>query len=99
MIRRPPRSTLFPYTTLFRSDRGGRVEEHAIVHHDAPRVRADQPREALEGQRLAGARRPEEPNDGLLRTPAHVEREVGVPLDDLDGDHGQRPPSISSITR
>src|SRR5437763_8457783 len=24
MIRRPPRSTLFPYTTLFRSDGGGR---------------------------------------------------------------------------
>src|SRR2546422_7094662 len=24
MIRRPPRSTLFPYTTLFRSDRRGR---------------------------------------------------------------------------
>src|SRR2546430_12591119 len=23
MIRRPPRSTLFPYTTLFRSDDGG----------------------------------------------------------------------------
>src|SRR3712207_7076666 len=23
MIRRPPRSTLFPYTTLFRSDSGG----------------------------------------------------------------------------
>src|SRR2546422_2088337 len=23
MIRRPPRSTLFPYTTLFRSDTGG----------------------------------------------------------------------------
>src|SRR5256885_11807468 len=29
MIRRPPRSTLFPYTTLFRSpvDQGGRVAE------------------------------------------------------------------------
>src|SRR5258708_31863823 len=27
MIRRPPRSTLFPYTTLFRSR--GRSEEHA----------------------------------------------------------------------
>src|SRR5438477_3473255 len=26
MIRRPPRSTLFPYTTLFRSDRGGSGE-------------------------------------------------------------------------
>src|SRR5258708_14475309 len=27
MIRRPPRSTLFPYTTLFRSSRGGRLRE------------------------------------------------------------------------
>src|SRR3712207_7761045 len=27
MIRRPPRSTLFPYTTLFRSDGGEQVEE------------------------------------------------------------------------
>ena len=26
MIRRPPRSTLFPYTTLFRSGREGREE-------------------------------------------------------------------------
>src|SRR5256885_9007502 len=25
MIRRPPRSTLFPYTTLFRSDRASRA--------------------------------------------------------------------------
>src|SRR5256885_6185306 len=30
MIRRPPRSTLFPYTTLFRSDRG-RLGELARV--------------------------------------------------------------------
>src|SRR3712207_7153603 len=29
MIRRPPRSTLFPYTTLFRSDRPG---GHVLVH-------------------------------------------------------------------
>src|SRR3712207_8061403 len=27
MIRRPPRSTLFPYTTLFRSQLRGRVEQ------------------------------------------------------------------------
>src|SRR3712207_7018973 len=26
MIRRPPRSTLFPYTTLFRSEETGRME-------------------------------------------------------------------------
>src|SRR5256885_6465689 len=29
MIRRPPRSTLFPYTTLFRSGHGERRERHA----------------------------------------------------------------------
>src|SRR2546430_12634520 len=28
MIRRPPRSTLFPYTTLFRSDRGAQGAGH-----------------------------------------------------------------------
>src|SRR5256885_3311320 len=28
MIRRPPRSTLFPYTTLFRSLRRGRMRSH-----------------------------------------------------------------------
>src|SRR5256885_12649583 len=31
MIRRPPRSTLFPYTTLFRSDR---VRFHVATHQD-----------------------------------------------------------------
>src|SRR2546430_5779007 len=36
MIRRPPRSTLFPYTTLFRSARGGGAGPHrgrAGPHH------------------------------------------------------------------
>src|SRR3712207_8113531 len=33
MIRRPPRSTLFPYTTLFRS-RGARLGEGRGVEHD-----------------------------------------------------------------
>src|SRR3989442_9250872 len=28
MIRRPPRSTLFPYTTLFRSARAGQPDRH-----------------------------------------------------------------------
>src|SRR5438093_3744187 len=31
MIRRPPRSTLFPYTTLFRSRRDARVADAAVV--------------------------------------------------------------------
>src|SRR2546428_6111668 len=36
MIRRPPRSTLFPYTTLFRSREkrgGGEVQEKSRLHH------------------------------------------------------------------
>src|SRR2546421_7714607 len=55
MIRRPPRSTLFPYTTLFRSQRHDLVDrrriavvegrrEHsasAIVDHDLQRRRAE----------------------------------------------------------
>src|SRR2546430_13682066 len=34
MIRRPPRSTLFPYTTLFRSN-GAAAREHERHAHDA----------------------------------------------------------------
>src|SRR4051812_49804202 len=34
MIRRPPRSTLFPYTTLFRSDNGG-VHTNSGVNNKA----------------------------------------------------------------
>src|SRR2546422_8287045 len=39
MIRRPPRSTLFPYTTLFRSHRGEPdLREHRPVHELHERV-------------------------------------------------------------
>src|SRR2546425_12936634 len=51
MIRRPPRSTLFPYTTLFRSRRGAErcrqlvsAEIVSADHHGVPRERlADAP--------------------------------------------------------
>src|SRR2546430_12147452 len=33
MIRRPPRSTLFPYTTLFRSTIGALVGGYAAAHY------------------------------------------------------------------
>src|SRR2546430_13002951 len=35
MIRRPPRSTLFPYTTLFRSQKRARVPASAATHGPA----------------------------------------------------------------
>src|SRR5204862_3099989 len=48
MIRRPPRSTLFPYTTLFRSCPRSRY--HFGPWPSASRLRADRHREA-EGDR------------------------------------------------
>src|SRR3712207_7256497 len=33
MIRRPPRSTLFPYTTLFRSELPGRDDLPGVLDH------------------------------------------------------------------
>src|SRR3712207_7122071 len=33
MIRRPPRSTLFPYTTLFRSGRGPVLPDWMVASH------------------------------------------------------------------
>src|SRR3712207_7182586 len=44
MIRRPPRSTLFPYTTLFRSQRGEGAEDRG----DADRQRQARGGEAAE---------------------------------------------------
>src|SRR5256884_1811163 len=56
MIRRPPRSTLFPYTTLFRSKRahqGIRSTDRKNGQGDLPRSRAAQTSE--------GRRRPDRP--------------------------------------
>src|SRR3712207_9490257 len=39
MIRRPPRSTLFPYTTLFRSPKGGRKHpDQDYIHVDTRNI-------------------------------------------------------------
>src|SRR3712207_7756638 len=59
MIRRPPRSTLFPYTTLFRSAIGGfspTVRLVTLLSEDAP-VREMQTRVggSPDGERFAGA--------------------------------------------
>src|SRR2546430_13248154 len=43
MIRRPPRSTLFPYTTLFRSRRALRDPEPRRVRRAGAVLRADVP--------------------------------------------------------
>jgi len=40
MIRRPPRSTLFPYTTLFRSSKRGQ-QAHAAIRAAVPVMTKD----------------------------------------------------------
>src|SRR3712207_8658388 len=45
MIRRPPRSTLFPYTTLFRS-RGGERADDELARSDGGEVASDRLDEA-----------------------------------------------------
>src|SRR2546427_13265631 len=57
MIRRPPRSTLFPYTTLFRSPRPVSTDQHsAITEPPATEHRADplDPRQHVGGTRRRG---------------------------------------------
>src|SRR2546422_9658388 len=69
MIRRPPRSTLFPYTTLFRSL--GRVDERLALLHRAScgghvdGVRGEALFGELEGDASAGGRFEEEIDDRL----------------------------------
>src|SRR5258707_10621105 len=48
MIRRPPRSTLFPYTTLFRSDSIGRVRLPADGPARAGRLQRDRRAQPLD---------------------------------------------------
>src|SRR3712207_7877981 len=49
MIRRPPRSTLFPYTTLFRSRDGLQVLGRAALHlpEERPRLHLELPAHVL----------------------------------------------------
>src|SRR5262245_65025807 len=54
MRRRPPRSTLFPYTTLFRSDRARADRRRAPLLRSR---RAREPRAALAARARRGGRR------------------------------------------
>src|SRR2546422_8519516 len=51
MIRRPPRSTLFPYTTLFRSLRHAEGRTAAALPHRTARASVDDQRSGDQGDR------------------------------------------------
>src|SRR3712207_9462081 len=97
MIRRPPRSTLFPYTTLFRSDDLVRSVHRILTHADEVRrldVRpnADTPDDSARARRF-GAR-----GIGLCRTEHMVpgdRRQVAervAPAQEHEGKQAALPP-------
>src|SRR3712207_8380996 len=58
MIRRPPRSTLFPYTTLFRSDRAGggaAADSAGAARHARAAARRAAPEHRHDQGRVGGA--------------------------------------------
>src|SRR3712207_9172438 len=71
MIRRPPRSTLFPYTTLFRSPPVARPPARVLEEAVEP-LRAFRARHGI----LAGVAA--EPQPDLAQQPPHVAAGVGV---------------------
>src|SRR2546426_9342542 len=79
MIRRPPRSTLFPYTTLFRSAVGADHQVHLRHALEQPGPEplghashdAEHPARPLEGLQLAQARRSEE-HTSELQSPCNL---------------------------
>src|SRR3712207_7413659 len=84
MIRRPPRSTLFPYTTLFRSHPAGRHQHwHQALdgghEHESHHRRLEQGLRALPEGLL-----PEDPGDAL-----HEVEVLGAELQLLEPDRSE----------
>src|SRR5258708_16841116 len=72
MIRRPPRSTLFPYTTLFRSIRICQIQNRCILHIERL-FHASSTRIELLDQELLQPVRESMPNDeGRKKTDTRV---------------------------
>src|SRR5690348_17796952 len=82
MIRRPPRSTLFPYTTLFRSlhvhdgvagvDRPLELVRAVHAHDVAHLAHAQQRRRARRDVLAEGGRRRSEEHTSELQSPVHL---------------------------
>mgnify|MGYP002527738338 CR=1 FL=1 len=82
MIRRPPRSTLFPYTTLFRSSpgslliRGGRIVDPANEFDGVADLLIDAGRVTEIGQSLPARGTPILDASGMLVTPGFIDSHV-----------------------
>src|SRR5258706_8940404 len=91
MIRRPPRSTLFPYTTLFRSlYKQNFVSVNALDEARADyRLAAEQFRQAQENQKLAELRSEEHTSElqSLTNLVCRLLLEKKKKAKDNDGNH------------
>src|SRR5690554_4170188 len=89
MLRRPPRSTLFPYTTLFRSPGAGRLPaaRGRAVGDRARRRDARRPGGEPRGRPAAAADRPRRGGDPQAHLP---QRPLVAALLALLGPAGQR---------
>src|SRR3989454_11852125 len=67
MIRRPPRSTLFPYTTLFRSQRLGRLAHDLVAQRAQEAVPVHRVGEPLVSHPVAEAGALEQVGDAAHR--------------------------------
>src|SRR2546425_10374443 len=95
MIRRPPRSTLFPYTTLFRSHLPGRLAREPLLLHarwsGLPRRSSgllSQGKHRTTGERRRGRGRP-----GLRERPHRCDDRLLLPADPL----GRQPGASGSV--
>src|SRR2546426_3649158 len=86
MIRRPPRSTLFPYTTLFRSDLTQAEAVSDLIH-----ARTELSLAAANEQ-LAGklSQRINQLRDDMMKVLAHVEAHIDFPDEDISPDTRQQ---------
>src|SRR3712207_9370868 len=84
MIRRPPRSTLFPYTTLFRSalQRLEHEGEHALTPAHAIRALVERPAAVPRGEDAGGG-------DGIRAEVSGEAEDRGAPHDCLITVPGQ----------
>src|SRR3712207_7563526 len=93
MIRRPPRSTLFPYTTLFRSQDGLVGGRRAAAEAEVGRVRRD----GLQG-RGVGGERPDPLDVDALVLEGLFEDPAGLRHGDRDRKSTRLNPSHANIS-
>src|SRR5436309_7680241 len=95
MIRRPPRSTLFPYTTLFRSEQGpylGGLERFPPVARVVVEPASGLGPELVPGDLLLDQARGAESllAEGLRQEPARAVQDVDTaPVDELEDSDGR----------